>query len=352
MTSSSATGRQEDQRKIDSIKREFERLEGQANLTSVRESIGEINERLAEYPAKLKEYSRRGYLHTRPLEERLQTQQRQWRANQSKLEQALTANKTRLRANARGAARLVGRMRPGQATAIKSADSSVDKLAKMVANAERELRAYYGDIESELWSVDRELGRIGWTLEALEGSPEIKLKSSEGPLMAVESAWHRDGDDGPEGVLFLTDQRLLFEQREEVVTKKRFGLFKAESEMVQKLWLDINISAIDKVEDKEEGGFLGVGKADILELVCSADAPLSRARFHLKGQESADWRSLIRRAQSGEVAAERHAQAKAKPALKFPTSCPNCMGSLPEPNRGATRVKCNFCGSLVGPLEE
>ncbi len=352
MTTSSATGRQLDQQKIDSIRREFERLEGQANLTSVSESIGEINERLAEYPTRLKELGRRGYLHTRPFEERLTSQQNQWRANRSKLEQALTANKNQLRTNARGAARLVGRMRPGQATAIRSADSSVDTLSKMINNAERELRTYYGDIESELWSIDRDLNRIAWMLDAMEESPEIKLKSSEGPLMAVESAWHRDGDDGPEGVLFLTDQRLLFEQREEVVTKKRFGIFKAESEMVQKLWLDINVSAIDKVEDKEEGGFLGVGKADILELVCSADAPVSRARFHLKGQESADWRSLIRRAQSGEVAAERRAQAKARPALKFPTSCPNCMGSLPEAARGATRVKCDFCGSLVGPLEE
>jgi hypothetical protein len=189
-------------------------------------------------------------------------------------------------------------------------------------------------------------------LNALEESTEIQLRSSEGPLRAVETDWHRDGDEGPEGVMFLTDQRLLFEQREEIVTKKRFGLFKTDSEMVQKLWLDINVSDIEKVEDSEEGGFLGMGKADILELVCSADAPVSRARFHIKGQESSDWRSLIRRAQSGEVAAERHARAKATPTLKFPSSCPNCMGTLPEPNRGATRVKCDFCGSMIGPVEE
>jgi hypothetical protein len=153
-------------------------------------------------------------------------------------------------------------------------------------------------------------------------------------------------------VLFLTDQRLLFEQKEEVVTKKRFGLFKAESEVIQKLWLDIAVHDIASVEDSEEGGFLGMGKADILEMTCSGKAPISRARFHLKGQDSSDWRATIKRVQSGEMEAERHRQAVRKePDLSFPTNCPNCLATLPEPHRGASYVKCEFCGSNIGPVE-
>jgi hypothetical protein len=352
MSSRSTGGRADDQRKISSIKRDFDRLEGRASLTSVRESISEINERLAEFPTKLASYQRRGFLHTRPLKERLEDQRKQWRRNVSKLETELKSHKNRLQATVSSTSRTLARARPGRSSAIASAERAVDGLEKKIASAERELRSFYGDIESELHRVDRDLQRIEWMLEALEQSPEIQLKSSEGPLMAVKTEWHRDGDEGPEGILFLTDQRLLFEQREEVVTKKRFGLFKADSEMVQKLWLDINVSDIDKVEDAEEGGFLGIGKADILELVCSADAPVSRARFHLKGQESSDWRSMIRRAQSGEVAAERDAQVEETPSLTFPSTCPNCTGTLPEPDRGATRIKCEFCGSMIGPVEE
>ena len=118
---------------------------------------------------------------------------------------------------------------------------------------------------------------------------------------------------------------------------------------MHKLWLDINATDIDSVKDSEEGGFLGMGKADILELTCTGEAPVSRAKFHLKGQESSDWRAHIKRVQSGEVAAERHQQAKPVPKLNFPSQCPNCMASLPELHRGAKQVKCDYCGSLVGP---
>ena len=352
MSSRSTSGSADAQRKIDSMKREFGRLEDRADLSTIQSDINQIEEQLAEFPGELNNFRRRGFVHSRELEASLRTQQRQWRKISSKVDTSLQAHKSRLKASQRSTSRLVARARPGQTSAVSSAERSVDSLSKKIANSERELRAQYSNVESDLVVIDSEFRKIKWMLDALEESAEIQLRSSEGPLRAVESEWHRDGDDGPEGVLFLTDQRLLFEQREEIVTKKRFGLFKADSEIVQKLWLDINVSDIDKVEDSEEGGFLGMGKADILELVCSADAPVSRARFHIKGQESSDWRSLIKRAQSGEVAAERHARAKATPTIKFPSSCPNCMASLPEANRGATRVKCDFCGSMIGPVEE
>lgn len=352
MSSRSTGGSADVQRKIDSMKREFGRLEDQSDLSTIQSEINQINEQLAEFPGELNNFRRRGFVHSRELEESLRTQQRQWRAASSKVDTALKAHKSRLKANTRSTSRLVARARPGQASAVSSAERSVDSLAKKIAASERELRAQYSNVESDLTVIDSKFRKIRWMLDALEESNEIKLRSSEGPLMAVESDWHRDGDEGPEGVLFMTDQRLLFEQREEIVTKKRFGVFKADSETVQKLWLDINVSDIDKVDDKEEGGFLGMGKADIIELICSANAPVSRARFHIKGQESSDWRSLIRRAKSGEVANEKHAKAKAAPTLKFPSTCPNCMGTLPEPNRGAARVQCDFCGSMVGPIEE
>jgi uncharacterized protein YukE len=351
MSSRSTGGSSDVQLKIDSMKREFARLEEQAELTTIQDSINRIKERIAEIPGELNGLRRRGFVHSRELEERFRTQQGQWRNIAPKVETALKAHKSRLKASSSSTSRLVARARPGQAPAVSSAESAVNSLSQKIAASEKELRAQYSNVDSDLSAIDADLRKIKWMLDALEESEEIKLRSSEGPLMAVKSEWHRDGDDGPEGVLFLTDQRLLFEQREEIVTKKRFGVFKSESEIVQKLWLDINVSDIDKVEDSEKGGFLGMGKADMLDLVCTANAPGSRALFHNKGQDSADWRSLIRRAQSGEVAAERHAQAKATPALKFPSSCPNCMADLPEAARGATRVKCDFCGSVVSPLE-
>jgi hypothetical protein len=120
--------------------------------------------------------------------------------------------------------------------------------------------------------------------------------------------------------------------------------------MVQKLWLDINAADIDAIEDREEGGFLGIGKDDILEITCSGQAPVSQARFHLDGQDSADWHSEIRLVQTSDVAKSRHDATELEESiLTFPGQCPNCMAPLPEVTRGVTQIKCEFCGTLVGP---
>jgi hypothetical protein len=148
---------------------------------------------------------------------------------------------------------------------------------------------------------------------------------------------------------------LLFEQREEVVTKKRFGLFKAESEMVQKLHIAVQVHEIDQISHKEEGGFLGMGKADILELVFAATASLSRARFHLKGQDSADWAAMINRIQSGEIDGDRsdeyvdELEAAGITSASFPEQCPNCYAAVPPQPRGVTVYECAFCGATVMP---
>jgi hypothetical protein len=349
---SSAKLTPEVQAKIDSIQREFGRLQKEADLAAANEAVSRIDERVAEYPADLSALQRRGFLHSRQIQERLDLQKSQWRRVEPRLRSSLRQQKRLLRTEVTNTARTVTRARAGRQSAVSAADKAVDALKRKVDAAERELRNQYSNIDTELYAIESTLRDTAWMMDALEESPDIRLKQGEGPLRATKSEWHRDGDEGPEGILYLTDQRLFFEQKEEVVTKKRFGVFKSESEMVHKLWLDINVSDIDSVEDKEEGGFLGMGKADVLEMTCSGQAPISRARFHIKGQESSDWRALIRRAQSGEVAAEKGAGVESAPALTFPTTCPNCFASLPEPNRGATQVICEYCSSAVGPVQE
>jgi len=190
----------------------------------------------------------------------------------------------------------------------------------------------------------------------MAGSQEIRLQEAEGPLLAVKAEWQQDGEEGPKGYLFLTDQRLLFEQREEVVTKKRFGIFKAESEMVQKLHIAVQVHEVEQVVHKEEGGFLGMGKDDILELVFAATASLSRARFHLDGQDSEDWAAMINRIQSGEIDGDRsdeyqdELEAAQITSASFPEQCPNCYAAVPEQPRGVTTYTCEFCGATIQPL--
>jgi hypothetical protein len=120
------------QAQIDSVKREFGQLEGQAELTHVHEAIGRIEERLAEYPADLKGLERRGFLHSRPLHDRLGLLKGQWKKVEPRLNSSLQSHKNRLRARAKSTSRSVNQAGSGRKASLSSAESSVEALERKI----------------------------------------------------------------------------------------------------------------------------------------------------------------------------------------------------------------------------
>lgn len=341
---------------IGQIQDKFERLESEAQLEDIFSAVGEIDNKLTKLPFDLEALRDRGYVHSGQLEDKLEALDDKWDEVRPRVEKALSEQVERLDRELDQTERQVNRLGNANAALVKTVDSAVDGLGSRIAAARRALDGLYDGIESELYKIEYSLGQVGKMLDLVAGSQEIRLLEAEGPLLAVKAEWHQDGEEGPKGYLFLTDQRLLFEQREEVVTKKRFGIFKAESEMVQKLHIAVQVHEIDQIVHKEEGGFLGMGKDDILELVFAATASLSRARFHLDGQDSEDWAAMINRIQSGEIDGDRsdeyldELEAAEITSASFPEQCPTCFAAIPEQPRGVTSYVCEFCGATIQPL--
>ncbi len=341
---------------INAVQDKFERLESQAQLEDIFSAVGEIDKKLVKLPFDLEALRGRGYVHSGQLEDRLEALDSKWDDVRPRVEKSLAEQVERLDRELDQTEKQVNRLGNANAALVKTVDSAVDSLGSRITAARRALDGLYDGIESELYKIEFSLGQVNKMLDLIAGSQEIRLQAAEGPLLAVKAEWHQDGEEGPEGYLFLTDQRLLFEQREEVVTKKRFGIFKAESEMVQKLHIAVQVHEIDKIVHKEEGGFLGMGKDDILELVFAATASRSRARFHLDGQDSEDWAAMINRIQSGEIDGDRsdeyldELEAAQITSASFPEQCPACYAAIPEQPRGVTVYACEFCGATVQPV--
>ena len=55
--------------------------------------------------------------------------------------------------------------------------------------------------------------------------------------MAVKARWDQEGDNDPEGILYLTDKRLIFERKEKVATKKVLFVT-VSSQMVHEVMID------------------------------------------------------------------------------------------------------------------
>ncbi len=351
---SAATASPELQTRVQEAQNRFAALENQAQLGNIYDAIGEFDTQLVDLPLALEALRSRGYVHAEQLEDRLEALEDKWDDVRPRVESTLHQQVERLDKQLDEVERQIHRLRPSDSM-LRTSDSLLNSLEKRISGAGTAVSNLYSGMNADLYAIQHDLNRATAMMDALDESANIILRETEGPLLAVKTEWRRDGDEGPEGMLFLTDQRLLFEQREEVVTKKRFGIFKADSEMIQELLLEGEVADIESVSHKEEGGFLGMGKDDILNITFTADGPLSRVRFHLKGQDSADWAAMIKRVQTGEIDDDRaqeyvdELEEALETAVSFPAQCPNCFAAVPTPARGVISITCEFCSATITP---
>ena len=115
--------------------------------------------------------------------------------------------------------------------------------------------------------------------------------------MAVKARWDQAGKDDPEGVLYLTTKRLIFERKEKIATKKVLFLTTAK-ELVQEVLGAQPVSGIQNVKAKNKGLF---GHQDFLEV----DFGKQIVPFHIDGQSAEDWVTWIKNAQSGKLEEDR-----------------------------------------------
>jgi LSD1 subclass zinc finger protein len=180
----------------------------------------------------------------------------------------------------------------------------------------------------------------------------------EHPVAACKSSWTSD-PQAPEGLLFLTDARIIFEQRQEIARKKVLFIT-TQKELVQsKLW-EAPVGSIDDVEIEDQKAFLQRKEMMTLRFNQRTREVPSDITLQLRGTTNEEWRTLLRKAKSGEIEGDRFgapppkeqlaAQVEAEvtqPAKELPTVCPSCNAPLPAIFRGMKQVRCDYCDAAI-----
>ncbi|MEJ2710371.1 MAG: hypothetical protein P8074_22360 [Anaerolineales bacterium] len=184
---------------------------------------------------------------------------------------------------------------------LRNTQTQVNRLLDRIADIERDLQNRYSKIENDVRDLHARLRDIHWALEQLKES-KLERDAGEELVMAVPARWDKEGKDDPEGVLFLTNKRLVFEQKEKVATKKVLFITTA-SELVHKVLIDQALERVNGngVEGENKGLF---GHKDFLRIEFTGN-DLGEVTFHLDGQDSKDWADLVKRAISGQIEKER-----------------------------------------------
>ncbi|MCJ7585919.1 MAG: hypothetical protein MUO30_14275 [Anaerolineales bacterium] len=339
---------------IRALQNKVNSLQDGVRLAKVRDAVEDMQTKVSSQPQRIMTARGRGYFFEKDLEAQAQSFVDSWAMLYPNLQSQINLQSTALM----NALRPIEMQMP-QLTAsaynpaaargtLNTMQSAVSQLESKVSAAERTINGMYDQFDRQVSEFVRHMDQVEYTLTQL-AEATFRLLPTEGALMAVKAVWCKTGKEqkgDPEGVLYLTDQRLIFEQKEEIVTKK--VLFIAtEKQKVQGLQLEAPVALVDNVQTSKAGL---LKNEDHIEIRFASGAPVQSAHFHI-WQDCAAWQGLINRAKSKDFDQGRAVaidQAEVEKVKAAPTQCPACGGAITQQVlRGQDTIKCEFCGNVM-----
>lgn len=182
---------------------------------------------------------------------------------------------------------------------IQSLQSQVNTLLNNIRQLENTFESSYNPIKESLGQMETRLKDIHWSMDQIIKAC-FKLNNGEDLIIAVPARWDKEGNEDPEGILYLTNTRLIYE-RNEKVAKKKILFITVESELVQEVMIDQPLSGIQSTKAENKGLF---GNQDYI-LVQFKDGKLGTVPFHINGQDSKTWVEWIQKACNGTIERNR-----------------------------------------------
>ncbi len=338
---------QEMQAKLQSLQSDLSSLQNSLLLTDVQNDLGNIETTLSLLPAEIEQLRTRGYVFRSFLENKVNVLKQQWVTTRGRVNSEITRRVQELEQEADVAGNALRSAAGGQAAQVARAESAINMLESKVSAAQSATRALYDTLKQNVDQTRQQVEQVRWTLDQVDEAG-FQLHPAEDVVAACRAQYLEQGQkDGPEGVLYLTDERLLFERKEEVATKKVLFIT-TEKQKVQELIFEVPVGQIDEAKTSQKG-FLG--HKEMLELAFAPEARLSGAMLRLLNADNEEWAGLIGRVKSGEIAKERTKpkdEAAVEAARAVPTKCPTCGGTISaEVVRGMREITCEYCGSVI-----
>lgn len=325
----------------------FKGLISKVKLTSLASSITTLGNETTNLPATIQAVRDRGYAYRSYLEYKVEVLEEQWEEVDEDLKHWVETESEELKDDLEHVERLVERLTNAGLTAaaqrqLRRTQSAIEVLEEKIESAEEHIESQYNTIQREVSNTKRQLTEINWIMD-MKDEASFDFGAAEEVFLVAKAEWD-DGDDKPDGMLFLTNHRLVFEQKEK--TGKRFGMFGGKEQQGM-LW-EVAISLVEDVT-AENKGLLG-GK-DMVNLTLGSGAPYANIIVEVKGGVASKfWAKQINRMATGNAEDER--AIKPDPELvqrlrQAPTDCHVCGGQLPNIVEGQSEVECQYCGATI-----
>ncbi len=340
------------------MKSQLEDLQRDVRLAGVRDEIEDLDTQVSGLRPCVEALREQGYVFGKGLEAKADGFATQWRSLRPRAVYEIERQAPDLERELRP---LEDQLVQIQGTANRlAAKPAVDRLAGALDTLDGRVNAVKQNIEGMYNSLKNEASAFKSALERIDemlrhfaeasAAGTFRLLPTEGAVMVVKATYSIDekmDKNDPQGFLFLTDQRILFEQNQEIATKKIFFIT-TEKEKVEKLLFEVPVALIAQVQASKKGLF---GHEDHLALTFKPGASVFSAYLHLDGQDCNEWQTLIGRACSGDFASERAVaidQAEVDKVKAAPSQCPNCGAPVNQVVlRGMDSITCEYCKHVI-----
>jgi chromosome segregation ATPase len=316
-------------------------------LTRVHTEMADVETTLSLLPTEIEELRTRGYVFRSFLENKIGVLAEQWDEMKDNVAREVEQRTRELGRDSDAAERALNQALGGSTTQITRADHAIDTLESKVRAAQSAVEAMYEPLQQNVNQTHYQVKEIAKLLDMVDEA-SFQLHPIEDAIAFCKAQYLEREDEGPEGLLYLTDERLLFERKEQVATKKVLFIT-TEKETVQELIFEVPIGQIEEIKATDKKKFLK--RHELLELFFAPEADLPGATLRLIHTTNEEWSRLIGRVKSGEIDKER-TQPKDEEAVEAvraaPTKCTTCGATLSvEIVRGMQEITCEYCGSVI-----
>jgi hypothetical protein len=339
---------------IRSMQSSVDALQSDVRLSDIRDEVGDLEATVGGLAQGLRDLRARGYLFEKDLEEQAANLSQRWATMNLGIQQQINQQAPWLQMEWHSVENLMVQLRANEGNItvaqplLAQTRAAVDTFKGKVDGARRSIRGMYERFQQEVNAFAKHQQDLQWLFAQL-AEATFQLLVGEGAVRCVKATWvqgTKEDRDDPQGILFLTDQRLLFEQKQEVATK-RVLFITTQKQKVQKLLLTIPVADVENAVASKQG-FLS--HEDHLTITVTRQSSEQGAHFHLDGQDCNLWQGLVGRAKAHDLEQERVASSPAEsvPLPVIPEKCPGCGAAFTQPTtRGMTSIACPFCGRLV-----
>ncbi|MCP4537636.1 MAG: hypothetical protein GY832_10850 [Chloroflexi bacterium] len=309
--------------------------------------MADVDTTLSLLPTEIEELRTRGYVFRSFMENKIGVLSEQWDEMKGRVADEVEKRTQDLEQDSDAAERTLNQAMSGNASRVNRAESTIETLESKVYAAQSAVKAMYEPLQKNVNQTRAQVGKAKRLLDQIDEA-SFQLHPIEDAVAYCKAQYIEREDEGPEGLLYLTDERLLFERKEEVATKKVLFIT-TEKETVQELIFEVPIRQIEEIKAVDKKKFLK--RKELLELYFAPEADLSEATLRMIHTDNDEWARLIGRVKSGEIDKER-TQPKNEEAVEAirdaPTKCATCGATLStEIVRGMQEITCEYCGSVM-----